>query len=256
MTLLEILVNELENWPEGKEYAFQSSTSRMAFFASSPLDDDIKSVTLSQNPTDRGPHHRVRRDQWETAKIKSAPYFKDTAAVLGEERAIKELQAVGRINYEADELDEAFIFADTPQGHEFWRDILEPNRGADKLKQALNVITAAMLEANPDYCIRLQNDGSGSVRDQDDNEIIYFHNTDSLVKKYLAPTPKFEHWGLLQERFNWIAKDSDDGWWAYENKPDLGHDQWKYSGECHSLDILKVEIPCHWSKSLIKRPTP
>ena len=258
MKLLDILLLELESWPEGKEYAYQSSTTSMAYFVS-PIEEDkgFKTIQLCQISPNRGPDHKVTREQWKTAKIKSLPFFNVVASALGEERAVKELLAVGPINDTAEELDAAFVFCDTPQGHEFWEDILEPNRRADKLKEALNVITAAMSKANPKYCIRLQVDGSGSVRDQDYNEIIYFSNTDSLVKKYLAPTPtpKFEHWDLLQDRFEWVAKDSNGYWWAYEGRPTLEAFGWKVTVDCRSLEIMKIEIPCHWTNSLIKRPT-
>ena len=257
MTLLEILLHELESWPAGKEYAYQSSTTSMAYFVS-PIEEDkgFKTINLCQISPNRGPDHKVTREEWKTAKIKSLPFFKDVANILGEARAVKELLAVSEINYIAQELESAFVFCDTPQGHEFWRDILEPNRRADKLKEALNVITAAMSKANPNYCIRLQNDGSGSVRDRDGNEIIYFSNPDSLVKKYLAPTPKFEHWDLLQDRFEWVAKDSNGYWWAYEGRPTLEAFGWKVTVDCRSLEIMKIEIPCHWTNSLIKRPSP
>ncbi len=257
MTLLEILLLELESWPAGKEYVYQSVTTSEAFFA--PSDEDVVTIQLCQLASLRGPDHKVTREEWETAKIKQLPFFQSVANILGEEEAAKELLAVRKhgtyINSVAEELDEAFVFCDTPQGHEFWRDILEPNRESHKLQEALDIITAAM---TPNHYIRLQVDGSGSVRDQDDNEIIYFSNTDSLVKKYLAPTPtpKFDHWDLLQDRFEWIAKDSSGDWWAYDNRPILEDDYWRASGgDYRSLGAMKIEIPCHWSKSLIKRPS-
>ena len=255
MTLLDILLHELESWPEGKEYAFQSTTSSTAYFFASDEDEDDKAIYLCQIASNRGIDHKVTRQQWQTVKIKRLPFFHTVANTLGEERAVKELLAVGTINYEAKELDEAFVFNDTPQGYEFWVDISEPSRGANKLKEALDLITTAMKNANTEYCVRLQNDGSGSVRDQDDNEIIYFRNTESLVNKYLAPTPKLNHWDLLQDRFQWVAKDRNGDWWAYEDKPTLATYGWKAEGACRSLDILKVEIPSHWSRSLIKRPS-
>ena len=257
MTLLEILLLELESWPAGKEYAFQSTTTSEVFFAT-PIDifPDLKAISLCQIASERGIDHKVTREQWQTAKLKSLPYFNAIASALGEERAVKELLAVGTFSYTAQELDEAFVFADTPQGYEFWKDILEPSLRADKLKQALNVITAAMRKANPNYCIRLQVDGSGSVRAQDDNEIIYFRNTESLVSKYLNLALKFEHWDLLTDMFNWIAKDLNRDWWAYDVKPSLKAYGWKTNGDCRALDLLKVEIPCHWTNSLIKRPSP
>lgn len=191
MKLLEILLHELESWPTDKEYAFQSSTSRIAFFASSQTDDNLKSVILSQIVSNRGPHHTVTRDEWEAAKIKSLPFFKNVANILGEEEAVKELLAVRKhgtyISSDAEELAEAFAFFSTPQGFEFWSNIAEPNREGKVLKEALELITAAMQEANPDYCICLQADGSSSVRDHDDNDIHYFHSAESLVKQYLAP---------------------------------------------------------------------
>ena len=264
MTLLEILLHELESWPEGKEYAYQSSTSRMAFFASSPMDDAIKSVILSRDSSNRGPHNKVTREEWQTAKIKSLAFFPEVAAILGEERAVKELLAVGKINYKAEELDEAFAFVSSPQGHEFWTEIAEPNREGKEgkeqnrevegLKQALELIMAAI---NPDHYLQLHPDGSGYVSDANDaNDILTFHNTDDLVEKYLSPPPpKFEHWDLIQDRFKWVAKDSDGNWWAYVKKPILNLDQWENEHECSSLEILKIDIPCHWSRSLIERPS-
>lgn len=256
MTLLEILLHELESWPAGKEYAYQSATTPELFFAT-PTDifPDLKAISLCQIASERGIDHKVTRGEWETAKMKSLPFFNMVASALGEERAVKELLAVGKISGTATELDEAFVFNETPQGHEFWKDILEPSLRADKLKQALNVITAAMRKANPGYCIRLQVDGSGSVRDQDDNEIIYFRNADSLVKKYLNLALKFDHWPLLQDKYKWIAKDLDGAWWAYVEKPNMDDDQWESTEVHHPLDILKVDIPCHWKRSLIERPT-
>ena len=139
-----------------------------------------------------------------------------------------------------------------PQGSDFWKDIAEPNRGANKLKEALDLITAAM---DLNHCICLRADGSSSVRDHDDSDIHYFHSTESLVKQYLAPPPKFDHWDLLQDRFKWMAKDYEGNWWVYEDRPvqsDLG---WRPNGSFRSLGSLKIEIPCHWTKSLIKRPS-
>lgn len=252
MTLLEILLLELESWPAGKEYAYQSSISRMAFFASSPMDDVIKSVILSRDSSNRGPHNKVSREEWEVAKIKRLPFFPEVAAILGEEEAVKELLAVGKINYKAEELDEAFAFVSSPQGYDFWCSVMRPKRYSE-LKLALNTITAAM---NPKQSIRLHSDGSGSVRDQYDNEIIYFSNTEDLLEKYLSPPPpKFDYWHLIQDRFKWVAKDSDGNWWAYVKKPILNLDQWENEHECSSLEILKIDIPCHWSRSLIERPT-
>src|SRR5678809_381070 len=227
MKLLDLLVQELESWPEGKVYAYQSVTSRIAIFSSSPMDDNRKTIILSQIAPNRGPDHKVTREEWETAKIKSLPFFHTVANILGEERAVKELLAVRKhgtyICSDAEELTEAFVFVSSPQGYDFWTDIAEPNRKGKKLKDALDLITSALNPEHRHY-IRLQEDGSGSVRDQDDNEIIYFHNTESLVKKYLAPTPKFDHWHLLHERFQWIAKDQSGIWWAYDVRPILEDD--------------------------------
>ena len=255
MTLLEILLHELENWPAGKAYVFQSVTTSLAYFVSSDQDADLKAIHLCQISPNRGPNHKVTREQWETAKIKALPFFKEVAAILGEERAVKELLAVGEINYDAKELDEAFAFADTPQGFDFWKDISEPNRGANKLKHALNTITEALKKTNPDLCIRLQSDGSGSVRDQDDKEVLYFANPEFLANELLSPAYKFEHWDLLHDRFQWVAKDRNGYWWAYEDRPIKAEFGWKATGSFRSLDIMKVEIPCHWSSSLIKRPS-
>ena len=222
MTLLEILLNELESWPDGKEFAFQSATTPLAYFASSDQDADLKTIQLCQIAANRGPDHKATREEWHTAKIKALPYFKDVSAILGEERAVKELLAVGLITFKVKELDEAFAFADTPQGFDFWKNISEPNRGANKLKHALNTITTAL---NPEHYLQLQSNGSGSVRDHADNEIIYFANPDFLVNEYLNPAPKFEHWDLLQDRFKWMAKDQSGIWRVYEDRPvqsDLG----------------------------------
>lgn len=254
MTLLEILLHELEGWPEGKEYAFQSTTTSRVYFVSSDerADADLKGVLLCQIASERGLDHIVTQEEWRTAKIKSLPFFKVVASTLGEERAVKELLAVSDISDTAQELDEAFAFADTPQGYEFWSDINDPSRGANRLRQALRTITAAL---KPESYLQLHADGSGTVRDSDDNEIISFDDTDSLVSGYLKPTPKFEHWDLLQERFQWIAKDQNGEWWAYEGKPILSAVGWKTSRECRSLEIVKVGILCHWSTSLIERPS-
>lgn len=255
MTLLEILLHELEDWPEGKEYAFQSTSNSSAFFASSAEDEDDKAIYLCQIASNRGIDHKVTHHEWQTAKIKSLPFFPEVAAVLGEEGAVKELLAVGEISYKATELDEAFAFAATPQGFDFWKDISELNRWTNKLKHALNFITEALNKANPDLCIRLESDGSGSVRDRDDNEVLYFANPEFLVNELLSPAYKFEHWDLLHDRFQWVAKDRNGDWWAYEDRPIKSEFGWKATGECRSLDIMKVEIPCHWKNSLIKRPT-
>lgn len=259
MTLLEILVQELETWPEGRECAYQSTTTSEAYFISQH-EGAPKAITLCQIAPNRGIEHKVTREQWQVAKIKTLPFYKDVAAILGEERAVKELQAVGPISDTAQELDAAFVFGETPQGHEFWKDIMDPSRGADKLKQALYTITAAMKKAHPDSYLQLHSDGSGYVLDQDNDEITPFDDTDSLVSEYLAPTHKFEHWNALQDRFKWIAKDLDGAWWAYENRPflessDVG-DVWVVTrGDCHTLEAMKVDIPCHWTNSLIGRPS-
>lgn len=254
MTLLDILLHELESWPEGKEYAFQSTTSSVAYFESSAEDARYKSISLCQIASERGVDHRVTREEWQTAKIKSLPFFKDISEILGEERAVKELLAVGEISDTAKELDSAFVFSDTPQGFDFWRNIVDPSRGENELKQALYTVTAAMKKANKKYCIRLLENGSGSVLDSD-NEIVYFTDIDSLVNKHLAPQPKFEHWDLLQDRFQWIAKDSGGIWWAYVDRPTLEALGWGANGDCRSLGSLKIDIPCHWSHSLIERPS-
>lgn len=261
MTLLEILLLELESWPEGKEFAFQSTTTSRVYFASTDEkeDADLKAVLLCQIASERGLEHSVTRDGWETSKVKSLAFFPQVAAILGEEKAVKELLAVGNINYEADELIRAFVFEGTPQGYDFWVSICEPSEDINdpsrdsELKAALDIITAAMSSG---HFIQLHPDGSGYVGDTINDEVISFDNTDELVKEYLSPTPKFEHWGTLQDRFQWIAKDSDGSWWAYVNQPDLGYEHWEYSEECHSLEILKFDIPCHWKRSLIERPTP
>ena len=255
MTLLEILLHELEEWPDDKEYAYQPTANSTAFFAASDDDVDLKVMCLCQTTSELDPDHKVTRQQWQTAKIKSLPFFPEVAAILGEEVAVKELLAVDEINYKAKELDEAFAFGGTPQGFDFWKDIAEPTRGANKLKHSLNVITEALNKANPELSIRLESDGSGSVRDQDDKEVLYFANPDFLVNELLRPAYKFEHWALLHDRFKWVAKDRNGDWWAYEDRPIKSEFGWKATGECRSLDILKVEIPCHWSKSLIKRPS-
>ena len=251
MTLLEILLHELDQWPDCKEYAYQSATTSDAYFETSE-DSYPTIISLCQISPNRGPDHKVTREEWQTAKIKSLPFFHSVANILGEEVAVKELLAVGEINYDAKELDEAFAFADTPQGFDFWKNISEPNRGANKLKHALNTITTAL---NPEHYLQLQSNGSGSVRDRDNNEIIYFANPDFLVNEYLSPAPKFEHWDLLHDRFKWIAKDQSGTWWAYEEKPIMEYDYWRTTGEFRSMGILKVDIPCHWSQSLIKRPS-
>lgn len=253
MTLLEILLHELETWPEGKEYAYQSFTTSMAYFVSPiEVDQGFKTINLCQISTERGPDHKVTRQEWQTAKIKSLPFFHSVASILGEERAVKELLAVDEINCNVKDLDGAFAFADTPQGFDFWKNIAVPSREANKLRHALNTITAAM---DLEHYIKLQSDGSGSVRDHADNEIIYFANPDYLVREYLNPPPKFEHWALIQDRFKWIAKDNNEIWWAYEDKPTLTDRYWRSDGDFRSMGILKVEIPCHWSQSLIKRPS-
>ena len=257
MTLLEILLLELESWPADKEYAYQSATTSKAFFAPSDEDDNLKTIFLCQLASDRGLAHKVTREQWETAKIKTLPFFKDVANIIGEEEAVKELLAVRKhgsyISSDAEELAEAFAFFSTPQGFDFWSRIAEPDREGRALKEALDIITAAM---DPNHCICLQADGSSSVRDHDDNDIHYFLSTESLVKQYLAPTPKFDHWDLLQDRFMWIAKDSSGVWWAYDDRPVQSEGGWRPNGAFRSLGSLKIEIPCHWSKSLIKRPSP
>lgn len=247
MTLLEILLHELDHWPEGKEYVFQSTLYSEAIFASSN-DTHWKTIQIASQ---RGPNYKVTREEWQTAKVKSLPFFHSVADILGEVRAVKELLAVGKINYEAKELDEAFAFADTPQGYDFWKDILEPSRGTHKLKHALNTIAAAL---HPEHYLQLQPDGSDSLRDHADNEVISFDNTDSLVGELLIPPPKFEHWDLLQDRFNWIAKDREGKWWAYDDKPVQSDDGWTPNGAFRSLGAMKIEIPCHWSRSLIQRP--
>lgn len=252
MTLLEILLHELETWPEGKAYAFQATTSSAAFFHSTAEDENYKTVHLCQIAPNRGPTNIVTQEEWKTAKLKSAPYFHAVASVLGEERAIKELLAVRDISYIAPELDSAFAFSDTPQGFDFWKDICDPSRGANKLRHALRTITAAL---KSESYLQLHSDGSGTVRDSDDNEMISFDDTDSLVRGYLKPTPKFEHWDLLHDRFKWIAKDQNGEWWAYDSEPTLAALGWKAKGDCRSLAIVKVGIPCHWSTSLIKRPS-
>lgn len=255
MTLLEILLLELERWPEGKEYAYQSATTPLAYFASSDEDAELQTTRLCQISPNRGLAYKVTREEWETAKIKTLPFFKDVANMLGEEEAAKELLRVRKhgtyISSDAEELSEAFAFFSTPQGFEFWSRIAEPDREGKALKEALDIITAAM---DPDSYIKLHSDGSGYV-DQGRDEMISFDDTDDLVNKYLAPTPKFEHWDLLQDRIMWIAKDSSGVWWAYDDRPEQSDGGWTPNGSFRSLGSLKIEIPCHWSKSLIKRPS-
>lgn len=69
-----------------------------------------------------------------------------------------------------------------------------------------------------------------------------------------SPPPKFDHWDLLQDRFNWIAKDCKGTWWAYDDRPVQSDVGWRPNGAFRSLGSLKIEIPCHWSNSLIERP--
>lgn len=255
MKLLDLLVQELESWPEGRECAYQSNDSLVVYFDSPIEGAELKMLYPRQIASDRGPSNIVTRGEWQVAKIKSLPFFQKVAAILGEEKAVKELLTAGKIYPNAKELDEAFAFVNTPQGYDFWKDISDSTQGTNELKLALDTITAAMKEANPEQYIRIHPDGSGSVRSIDSKEIFTFANTDSLVKEYLDPPPKFDHWEVLNDRFKWIAKDQDGSWWAYIRQPDLGHEQWEYSGECHSLEILKLDIPCHWSRSLIERPS-
>ena len=59
--------------------------------------------------------------------INESNTFKQVAEVIGEEKALEELSKVFPYglgdNYFNGDLDESFIWHESPQGHDFWADI-------------------------------------------------------------------------------------------------------------------------------------
>ena len=68
----------------------------------------------------------------------------------------------------------------------------------------------------------------------------------------------FLHWEKISRRFNYIAKDKDEMWWAYAEKPiQLGTHYDSIKGtDSVSLRAFSNKIfpDCDWNESLMERP--
>lgn len=71
-----------------------------------------------------------------------------------------------------------------------------------------------------------------------------------------APTKPNPPWGHLADWVNWVARDENTNFWAYEIEPLDGESTWDFNeGWCEPLAALKFDPgTCHWRDSLVKRP--
>lgn len=65
-------------------------------------------------------------------------------------------------------------------------------------------------------------------------------------------------WSVLPPWMNWIAKDSDDNWWAFSHKPFLTKSIWETNGDGLSIppNYAPKNFTGDWTKSLHERPQP
>lgn len=80
----------------------------------------------------------------------------------------------------------------------------------------------------------------------------------------LQTRPRFEpaasgvRWDLIPAMYNWIAKDKNIGWYAYEYKPHQSVTTWRSDGGSYDeIDPNDFNIPdIDWRESLMQRPQP
>lgn len=79
-----------------------------------------------------------------------------------------------------------------------------------------------------------------------------------------VPPVVFDHWGLIQVTYRYMAKNFNGKWYFFESKPVIAGNGWDITdrrpdnGVCASGRALSASIfpDCDWKNSLIKRPTP
>lgn len=79
-----------------------------------------------------------------------------------------------------------------------------------------------------------------------------------------VPPVVFDHWGLIQVTYRYMAKDLNGKWHFFESKPVMTDNDWDIldrrpdNGVCPAGRALSASIfpNCDWKNSLIVRPTP
>lgn len=74
-----------------------------------------------------------------------------------------------------------------------------------------------------------------------------------VIPAHTKPSPPWEY---LADWVNWVARDENTRFWAYEIEPLDGESTWDFNeGWCEPLAALKFDPgTCHWRDSLVKRP--
>jgi hypothetical protein len=81
----------------------------------------------------------------------------------------------------------------------------------------------------------------------------------SLDSAYrLAPGPLTKPdppWHILADWVQWVARDEDGEFWAFNEKPELGKSAWWDAYSWETLRTLKFDPgTCDWRDSLVERP--
>jgi hypothetical protein len=72
----------------------------------------------------------------------------------------------------------------------------------------------------------------------------------------LAPLTKpAPPWNMLADWVQWVARDEDGEFWAFNEKPELGKSAWWDAYSWETLRTLKFDPgTCDWRDSLVERP--
>ena len=93
----------------------------------------------------------------------------------------------------------------------------------------------------------------GKYAEYDKNISLYPYPVE-ITKKVTKPSIDWNH---VHDKFEWIAQDSEGGYWLYEERPDKIDGEWVCSsGDCTSAEGFSSLIPgtCDWKDSLVARP--
>lgn len=77
-----------------------------------------------------------------------------------------------------------------------------------------------------------------------------------IVGMWKAASLVFLFWGVINRKFNYIAKDKDGEWYAYVDKPTKLEGHYYMGASCASLRALSAKLmpDCDWNESLMERP--
>lgn len=93
---------------------------------------------------------------------------------------------------------------------------------------------------------------------EDGHEHVYKVKSEYDIVDMWSEPLVFEHWGLLREDIKYLAKDADERWFGYSEKPSMDEEDWhvQFGDVYYSVSSLKPTFfpDCDWENSLMERP--